>query len=655
MTAAADTSTTQFQRRSEQKKRTAVLVVHGMGSQRALETVRGIVDAVWLQDKNDPNAVRPPRRVWTHPEPSGVDIDLSVMTTSELKIGDDPVLDRRYVDFHELYWAHLMSETRAVAVLLWLFELVRKGPLLKPGTKALWWGASVFLCMLLASAVLLGLHAVLQFLGQPPLIDDNHMAFGRIDSGLINLGNPGYRDTLIKLSNHGYHEPEALVLAPFFVLFMVAAYVTIASVWKRAFRIAIPAAAVTILAYWIYFRTGNEQIRQATVIFLPILFSLALAGLIMGKWGRRVMLLTYIFAGLFFGVYLHSRYMIDWDGCLVSLPKFISQNQCVPYFTSLQPFTRIFTEGWLFWSLNERYSSVIAVSVILIYGALYAAFLQPYLGDAARYFRNSPGNVAVRREIRKQAVDTLAGLHDSGRYDRIIVVAHSLGTVVAYDMLRAYFSRICNELPDPAALGPEVQTIDSTVIDTEGSPDLKNALRTGAREIIRNIAAVAQAGKPAQPSKWLVTDFITLGSPLTHAEYFMCVGDSYGALKADFSRRVRERQFPTCPPARIDNDGLLLFTNPKTKKQEFHHGAVFGLTRWTNLYFPLDQLFWGDAIGGPLAPFFGSHIEDIAVYTRPGNRTAFFTHTDYWNIDWPGGRATPHIFALQAAINLEDS
>ena len=107
--------------------------------------------------------------------------------------------------------------------------------------------------------------------------------------------------------------------------------------------------------------------------------------------------------------------------------------------------------------------------MIVLYFALNALFLQSYLGDAARYFRNSPGNVTVRREIRKEAVDTLDALHASGKYDRIIVVAHSLGTVVAYDMLRAYFSRICNNLPDPAALGPQVDDVDGMIIEPETS------------------------------------------------------------------------------------------------------------------------------------------------------------------------------------------
>jgi hypothetical protein len=626
--------------------RTAVLVVHGMGSQRALQTVRGIVDAVWMQDgKATAGLPGSPRQVWTHPEYSGVDIDLSVMTTSGLPVTKPPA-EVRSVDFHELYWAHLMSETRAVAVLLWLFELVRKGPYLKPGMKALWWGASIFLCMLLASGVLLGLHAVLLFLNHPPLID-NKFQFGIVNGSVLTL------------VNRSYHEPEALILAPFFVLFMVATYVAIASLIKRAFYIAVPAVIVTGITSWIYFWTHHEPIRHLTVIFLPIVLSVCLATLIMGRWGAKVMLITYVLAGLFFGIYLHSRYMIDWDGCLFSLPKFISPNECFPYFVSLKPFANVWNESWLFWSLNERYSSVIAVSVILIYGALYALFLQPYLGDAARYFRNSPGNVAVRREIRKQAVDTLDALHASGKYDRIVVVAHSLGTVVAYDMLRAYFSRTCNHLPNPATLSGHIAQVDNYKAVPNPSPAQKSALRSAAREIIRDIAASPQVKPNAasnQPAarKWLVTDFVTLGSPLTHAHYLMCNGDTYEALQDDFDRRVREREFPTCPPERRSPDGLLLFTNPKTKEQHFHHGGLFGLTRWTNLYFPMRELFWGDAIGGPLAPIFGPDVEDVEVSTFTPSKPAFFTHTEYWSGKWPAGYQASQIQALQAAINLED-
>ncbi len=64
------------------KFRTAVLVVHGMGSQRPLETVRGVINAVWF--KNDNHTQDPHYKLWSHPEPSGVDLDLTVMTTNEI-------------------------------------------------------------------------------------------------------------------------------------------------------------------------------------------------------------------------------------------------------------------------------------------------------------------------------------------------------------------------------------------------------------------------------------------------------------------------------------------------------------------------------------------------------------------------------------------
>src|SRR4051794_26785153 len=113
-------------------KKTAVLVVHGMGSQRPLQTVRGIVDALY-PDAGRVNKVK----IWNHPERTGTDIDLPVVTAIPID------KDGRRIDFHEIYWAHLMSETRAVAVLLWLFELVRKGPWLKPGMRSLWYGGAI--------------------------------------------------------------------------------------------------------------------------------------------------------------------------------------------------------------------------------------------------------------------------------------------------------------------------------------------------------------------------------------------------------------------------------------------------------------------------------------------------------------------------------
>ena len=136
----------------------------------------------------------------------------------------------------------------------------------------------------------------------------------------------------------------------------------------------------------------------------------------------------------------------------------------------------------------------------------------------------------------------------------------------------------------------------------------------------------------------------------------MCLGKTRDELKSDFARRVEEREFPTCPPKRLDQDGLLAFDNPRTKTRKVHNGALFGLTRWTNVYFPRRQLLWGDAIGGGLSPIFGYHIADLEVSTRTAGGTDFFTHTAYWDVHRkPDTFQAPHIAALRNAVDLADT
>src|SRR4029077_19376762 len=194
-----------------------------------------------------------------------------------------------------------------------------------------------------------------------------------------------------------------------------------------------------------------------------------------------------------------ARYLFDWSG-LKSAGNIFALNG--------GPFSNILQHGWIFWSLKERYSAGIAFAVILLYLALYALFLQPYLGDAARYFRASPGNVLVRREIRRQAVEMLDTLHKWGTYDRIVVVAHSLGTVVGYDMLRAYFSRVNNRLPRSDLLEPEFSQLDqhdpenpsrrdrepSRILRERTRPDRKNRGRNHQQSDPRQSKAPDLAG-----------------------------------------------------------------------------------------------------------------------------------------------------------------
>lgn len=621
----------------KRKFRTAVLVVHGMGSQRPLETVRGVVDAVWF-DKTSKNNTGS-KRIWTHPEPSGVDIDLTVMTTNAIS----GIPGEKTADFHELYWAHLMSETRAVAVLLWLFELARKGPRFTTAMNALWYCVATYLCLLLLSVSLLVLQFTTRF---------------------------------ANIVREPYGTP-AVLLVMLVAGVAYARYKTPRQDWpmltsrlndflrSRSFVYASLVVALAILFLWIFGLFGSVVYFISSVFLVPALASAA-AYLLMKDSGFQAMSYAIVASFVFFGLYV----------ILVGLMFFVPHLWAGDLLTSASGFLRcdsesetlgkIFCEARLPWSLGSDWSSVAAWAIIGIYLAINAAFLQPYLGDAARYFRNSPANIAVRREIRKQAVDTLDMLHRLHLYDRIIVVAHSLGTVVAYDMLRAYYSRICDRIAfDPNQFHAEFGEVDGGTLG-------RDELRAKGREIIRRMALnipadqydkPIPAGKP--PEAWLVTDFVTLGSPLTHARYLMCNGESLEELNEDFSRRLIEREFPSCPPTTHPNDpdGWLAFKKPGAKQPTLHHGGMFALTRWTNLYFPMTELFWGDPVGGPVGaekvgkntqPLFGAFVCDKEVCLSKPEVKDFFTHTAYWSLKRGNGYDSPHIHDLIKAINLED-
>jgi len=558
-----------------------------MGSQRPLDTVRGIVDAVWRDgDTTDT------RKVWVHPQMSGVDIDLTVFTTDTV-----PGTQNRSVDFHELYWAHHMSETKTVAVLMWLFELARKGPRLRPDMGALWWAGGIFLSLVVFSLSLLFLRATVMFTGigeRPNWIVSGTSAMLLIGAALAAL--TAHRKRAVQLRN--YAGMAALILAIVLVMASLA--------------------------------------QSAAVVnyFLPTAVALIAMLFLMGRpWGLILFLLTYILSAIF-----ELVVVVPLTG------RFDSLDVIWP------------------WKLDSPICAAASVVILGVYAVINVAFLQPYLGDAARYFRNAPGNVMVRRAIRKDAVETIEQLHTCGKYDRIVVVAHSLGTAVAYDMLRSYFGRICGQLPaDPKLFGREFQDVDSGRFN-------RAALRRSGRTIIRRMAQIEEedrlAREKAGESKelqasgvkaWLVTDFVTLGSPLTHARFFLCDGRDYKELRHDFRRRKLEREAPTCPPLQIDHDGLLTFFNPRTRSRQIHNGAMFALTRWTNIYFPMFNLLWGDAIGGKVSNLFGWGAVDAPVSVADPPVNSFFAHVRYWDIAARLGRSAPHIVALRDALDLADS
>lgn len=73
--------------------------------------------------------------------------------------------------------------------------------------------------------------------------------------------------------------------------------------------------------------------------------------------------------------------------------------------------------------------------------------------DVVRYLDTSPRSYAVRRDIRAGIIDLLKGLHADGRYQRIIIVAHSRGSYIAYDAIGYLWGQMARQHDGPIRSG----------------------------------------------------------------------------------------------------------------------------------------------------------------------------------------------------------
>ncbi|MCC5947519.1 MAG: hypothetical protein JJT89_03595 [Nitriliruptoraceae bacterium] len=241
----------------------------------------------------------------------------------------------------------------------------------------------------------------------------------------------------------------------------------------------------------------------------------------------------------------------------------------------------------------------LAKALAAVLGAVVVRFLTDSLGDAARYLDVHPRNIAQRQAIRRRLVDLLDGLHRSGRYERIVVVGHSLGGVIAYDAVRLLWRERFQGVDVPADL-------EDTALMRAGA-ELEAAVEAARRRGLRGsdvgddptVDAAAAGFRAAQdrfagalraamPGRWLVTDLITLGSPIAHAGWLLSDGGS------DLAMRIVERELPTCPPQPASRTGSPGLSYGPDGARRLHHGAVFGPTRWLNGWFA------GDPVGGPV-------------------------------------------------------
>jgi hypothetical protein len=130
------------------------------------------------------------------------------------------------------------------------------------------------------------------------------------------------------------------------------------------------------------------------------------------------------------------------------------------------------------------------------------------------------------------------------------------------------------------------------------------------------------------PGRWIITDLVTLGCPLTYADALMATGPE------DLADRFEERSLAAAPPVpqqvRRAAGHPYRFWVPAhgigTGTTRWHHAAPFACVEWTNLWFE------HDIVGGPVGAHFGPGVTDRSL---GGSRWlamfAFaYPHSSYW-------------------------
>jgi hypothetical protein len=330
---------------------------------------------------------------------------------------------------------------------------------------------------------------------------------------------------------------------------------------------------------------------------------------------------------------------------------------------------------------NNWWRAASAVAAFVV-GAVMRSLIAPYLGDVARYVRADPRNISMRYAIRERGLKLLNDIHNTGAYERIIMVAHSLGTVIAYDLVSFLWATRKEALSvlEDEPLFEKLRAVEKAAHALAAATDadranLQKAYREAQRALRLGMRSGGEdgTGRPRAPGEeWLISDLVTLGSPLAHAEFLLARDP------ADLKEKITRFLFPTDWPQfqivqpeqrnKIKNreppptdeiigpDGGLFsyYLGPPypPKKWTLHHAAPFAAVRWTNIYDPHRLIFQGDVISGPVASVFGKGIRDINLKELRG-QSCVFSHTLYWALPKKGGSMAP-VDALRQAINLRD-
>jgi hypothetical protein len=281
--------------------------------------------------------------------------------------------------------------------------------------------------------------------------------------------------------------------------------------------------------------------------------------------------------------------------------------------------------------------------ISFLWGLIASFFKSSFLnslGDVARYMTPHPDNIQERSNIRQQGISFLKKLHainNRTKPSRIIIVAHSLGSVVAYDLMRLLW----------ADYGSVYSVPPST---RQNALEKINSYANNPADIGRNYDSFATAQQDcwqeckALGNPWLITDFITLGAALNAMDYFL-------VSKLTVDKLIEQRELPICPPLPDEDDKKIYYRGYLEQEGAArrkginipHNAGLFSMTRWVNIYFT------SDFVGGPMQRKFGLGVKDVPVERKsiwfyPGG------HTRYWT----GLKENEALEALVSALRLNE-
>lgn len=293
-------------------------------------------------------------------------------------------------------------------------------------------------------------------------------------------------------------------------------------------------------------------------------------------------------------------------------------------------------------------------------------FFTQYFGDVARYVQAKPANINIRQSIRSGGINLLERIHQTGDYDRIVLVGHSLGSIVAYDILTHLWARhnkFKSSTDKPTPLSKDSKSCSEPsipLIDRLSELALKNGEDDFEQEnywaLQRKLFESLKKDDPN--NNWLISDFITLGSPLTYADVLLFTDSE------NFAKRKLDRELPTSPP--LTEQGKWYYGD---NDKFLHHGAVFAPVKWTNIYMPHEHFYKGDFISGSVSKNFSytafnneagtiasptninkTTIEEISLDYKAVKKG--FTHTEYWKQSELFNAKNEHLTMLRKALNL---